>query len=232
MQTIWQQHNWLKNNNSIKRHATALSLSVVVLALLLLIPINQSLQQGTEKTRISVELVKPKTVQIEPIKKPIEPQKVQIDAIKPKPETIKEPPKPKEKSKPLLAKKEQNQQNQQKNKIEKNQNKLPSVGLILNSMQGKAKLYNLDKAFQPRTANPEDFIYKTYQQPKWNQVTKLIDEEVDKPQYEMNFYSEGIEGSVERFMDKITKKKRFTTKYGTKIDCVSVAIVITACGWK
>lgn len=77
----------------------------------------------------------------------------------------------------------------------------------------------------------DDFKYRVFEKPKWNKVTKLIDEEVDKPQYQMNFYSEGIVGSTERFFDKISYKKRFTTRYGIKIDCVGIGPLVS-CSWK
>ena len=92
-------------------------------------------------------------------------------------------------------------------------------------------MYELDDDFKARTGNEDDFIFKEIKQPEWNMVTKLIDEEVDKPRVYMNFYSEGIVGSTERFFDKISYKKVFTTRYGTKIACGGVGPLIM-CSWK
>ena len=104
--------------------------------------------------------------------------------------------------------------------------------MILKSLyDGKPKLNTLSKEFQVRTEDPYDYIYQKVEAPQWNHVTKFIDEDIDKPRMEMNFYSIGLEGQVEKFMDKITYKKTFTTKYGTKIHCAVIA-VLAACGWK
>lgn len=47
---------------------------------------------------------------------------------------------------------------------------------------------------------------------------------------DMNFYSEGYRGDIERFFDKVILKKTFTTKYGTKISCALAVLLV--CGWK
>lgn len=116
-------------------------------------------------------------------------------------------------------------------RLPKNPVKLPSSGVIFNSAYGKVHLYDLDDDFKARTGNENDFIFKEIKQPEWNIVTKLIDEEVDKPRIYMDFYSEGIVGSTERFFDKISYKKTFTTRYGTKIYCGGVGPLVM-CSWK
>lgn len=47
---------------------------------------------------------------------------------------------------------------------------------------------------------------------------------------DMNFYSEGYRGDIERFFDKVILKKTFTTKYGTKISCALAVLLV--CSWK
>ena len=47
---------------------------------------------------------------------------------------------------------------------------------------------------------------------------------------EMDFYSEGYRGDIERFFDAVILKKTFTTKYGTKISCALAIVVV--CSWK
>ena len=103
--------------------------------------------------------------------------------------------------------------------------------MIFESAYGKVKLYEMDDDFKARTGHEGDFKFPEINQPEWNQVTKLIDEEVDKPRVEMNFYSEGIVGVTEKFFDKISYKKVFTTRYGTKIACGGVGPLVM-CSWK
>jgi len=47
---------------------------------------------------------------------------------------------------------------------------------------------------------------------------------------DMNFYSAGYRGDIERFFDAVILTKTFTTKYGTKINCALAVIIV--CGWK
>ena len=85
--------------------------------------------------------------------------------------------------------------------------------------------------FSVQTTNPYDYIYPVIEQPKWNEVVKIIDEDVDKPRVEIEFYSNGAKGSIERFMEKVMPAKQFKTKYGTKVNCVLV-LVMPVCSWK
>jgi hypothetical protein len=226
MQATWSEHNWFEESQSIKRHIIAFSLSVVIVFLLLAVPLHMKLNFVEDKKVLNLELIKTKPVikQIE-IAKPIpEPQKsipqsiVETNQVKPietkpkviAPEIIK--------AKPLNTK-------------EETQKPIPSSADIFDLTYGKVKLNPIDKHFQARTGNEEDFVFKKMERPEWYKVKKHINEEIDKPSTYMEFYSLGIEGSVERFFDKITYKKRFTTKYGTKIDCGGVGPLVM-CSWK
>jgi hypothetical protein len=227
MQTTWSEHNWFDNTNSIKRHIIAFTLSAVIVVLLLAVPLRMTFSFVEDKTILRLELSKPIAIKpiIELVPKPITgPQKsipqpsVEAKAVKPIeveskviiPEIIK--------AKPIKPTAE-------------TQKPLPSSNEIFNLTYGKVTLDEIDKVFQARTGHEEDYIFKTIEQSEWNKVTKYINEERDKPSTYMKFYALGIEGSVERFFDKITYKKRFTTKYGTKIDCGGVGPLVM-CSWK
>ncbi len=108
---------------------------------------------------------------------------------------------------------------------------LPKSSIIMNSAFNNRKDLHVGKDFQVKSKNIDDFINKKVIEPEWNTVTKWINEDVDKPSVAMRFYSPGIAGSTERFFDKITIKKTFTTKYGTKIHCALIGL-IGVCGWK
>lgn len=109
---------------------------------------------------------------------------------------------------------------------------LPSSGQILNSFySGASKNQEVSDDFKAFKESSDDFIYFEVEEPDWNKVVKLINEEIDKPRTQMKFYSNGIEGKFERLMDKITYTKTFKTKYGTKVTCGLVGVFV-ACGWK
>lgn len=237
MQTTWSENNWFDDNQSIKRHIIAFTISTALVVLLLAVPLRMKFDFIEDKTVLKLELSKAKPTNNQneiikpvtaPIPKPIEaisepkksiPQpRVEAKALTPievepksaVPKTIKAKPVESE----ILAEKP-----------------LPSSVEIFNLTYGKVTLDPIDKDFQARTGHEEDYIFKTIEQPEWNKVTKYINEELDKPSTYMKFYALGIEGKVERFFDKITYKKRFTTKYGTKIDCGGVGPLVM-CSWK
>jgi hypothetical protein len=235
MQSTWDQINWYRADQSMQKQLLAFVLSVIMVVLILLIPVRLNQQFLEYESTMMVELDKTKLAIdsneiIEPAKpepKPLEPlEQVPVEtlqqiknveptqSLKPK-EVVHEPMKqiPKE----IISQPEQ---------------QLPSSVVFFESLNnGKPKLNSISKEFQVRTKDPYDYIYQTVEAPAWNHVTKLIDEDLDKPQTEMNFYPLGFDGAVERFMDKITYKKTFTTRYGTKIGC-AITIIIAGCGWK
>lgn len=229
MQATWSQHNWFENNSSISRHIIAFGFSVVLLVLLLMIPYQLNIDTKQYTSTIAVDLIKEKPI--------VESQIVQtVD------ETVKEEVVEEVAEKIVKTIEESTPETQPKvtqavakpiklnPQTIKETPPLPSAGTILNTAYGKVKLHQISKDFQVATEDYEDFKFKTIQQPKWNQVTKLIDEELDKPRVVMDFYSAGIVGSTERFFDKITYKKKFTTRYGTKIYCGGVGPLIM-CSW-
>lgn len=47
---------------------------------------------------------------------------------------------------------------------------------------------------------------------------------------ELAFYSSGFRGDLERFGDAITQEFGFKTRYGTRVKCVAM-VVLVVCGW-
>ena len=89
----------------------------------------------------------------------------------------------------------------------------------------------LTEEFQARSDSKQNFYIPEQQIHNWMANIPYLDESIDQPQLQMKFYAEGIEGHIEKFFDKITVSKTFTTQYGTKIHCALIG-VIAACGWK
>jgi len=243
LQTTWEQTLWI-NHNPIQRQFIALVVSVLILILVLMIPVSLKHHFSSQENIIEVELSKetvnnlsqqtvneksdqPETypkVEVEPITDPVKeqivgkpsnPNKTIETMVDKKPVSVTpkivEQPSPKPKDEQMA--------------------KLPSSTDIFNSAYGKVKLYELDEDFKASTGHEDDFKLREIKQPEWNIVTKLINEEVDKPRVEMNFYSAGIVGATEKFFDKISYKKVFTTRYGTKIACGGVGPLLM-CSWK
>ena len=246
MHTTWQQTNWI-DGNSVKRQAIAFVVSLLIVALLLMIPINRRVALYQQDVPLQVVLSKPKPkpkpkpqekqqVPIETnepilVEKPVEQQvKQEVVVQKPVKKTVEMVKKPAPvATKPLVVTKTVVQKNP--DKAVDNPSKLPSSAVIFSTAYGKVKLYELDDDFKVRTGDEGDFKFREVLQPEWSIVRKIIDEDADKPRIEMDFYSEGIVGSTERFFDKITWKKKITTRYGTKIYCGGVG-PLAICSWK
>ena len=237
MQTTWQQTHWL-NDKPQHRQIIAFIVSALIIAIILLIPI--SLHYDFSQTENSIEVILSKEnipleseqrpeVQQQDIKQKIVEKPSPGPIVQKNPEQI-EPIKKTIESAPMNVAPKIVEQTA-KAPIEEQTAKLPSSAVIFNSAYGKVHLYELDEDFKARTEHEDDFKFREIKQPKWNVVTNLIDEEVDKPRVMMDFYSEGIVGSTERFFDKISYKKTFTTRYGTKITCGGVGPLVM-CGWK
>ena len=198
-------------------------LSIVDDSLVNIKKINVTLSKDTLKK--PVEEVKPDPVAAELIDPDlVEKTKVLSQKSKPLPSPSKKPNR-------IEKKTQLKKQEAPKPTVELKQN-LPSSGDILNSFySGKSKNQELTDDFKVFTEPNMDFIYFEVEEPDWNKVVKMVNEEIDKPRTQMKFYANGLEGKVERLMDKITIKKTFTTKYGTKITCGLVGVFV-ACGWK
>lgn len=100
-----------------------------------------------------------------------------------------------------------------------------STGQILNQAKSYTDIQITDefKAAQPNAYQP--LAYKVH-----DPYSDIPYQTIEPLATEMNFYSEGYRGDIERFFDAVILQKTFTTKYGTKISCALAVIVV--CGWK
>lgn len=105
-----------------------------------------------------------------------------------------------------------------------------NAGDVLLMMQNRTSV-DIPAEFQARTGAATDFYIPEQEIQDWLADIPFLDESVDKPKLQMKFYADGLDGSIEKFFDKITISKTFTTKYGTKIHCALIG-VIAACSWK
>ena len=215
--------NW---NNNQQRHLVAFLLSAVLILLLLLIPIKMNFDTRLQPVSLEVELVQ--KIAQKPVKN--EPITTVKTNLKPKSET-----KPLFIPKPKIIKSKIIKVTPIKQKSKKNTTTqsapLPSSSVILNTYRNRKDYKEIDQEFKVPTGHEQDFKFKSIKPSKIYQVTKYLNEEVDKPQVYMNFYSEGVAGATERFFDKISYQKTFTTKYGTKIYCGGVEPLVM-CSWK
>ncbi|MFC3194441.1 hypothetical protein ACFODZ_09330 [Marinicella sediminis] len=108
-------------------------------------------------------------------------------------------------------------------------NKLTSGDILL--MASKRTSVAISADFQARSGPAKNFYIPQQEIENWLNDIPFLDESVDQPTIQMRFYPDGIEGHIEKFFDKITISKTFTTKYGTKIHCALIG-VIAACSWK
>jgi outer membrane biosynthesis protein TonB len=232
MYKTWSRQNWFENNNSASRNTIAFILSVLVVIFLLLIPVSRNYQFNDQSPTIQIELTQAKTPVIQPQKSQDEPTRESakpqlkeklVQPIKKEPAKVKPIDPIEAKSKEVI--------NEDSIKAKPKEKPLPNTSVLLNTFSNRGLYRQLDKDFQASTGKEEDFKFKKVQPHEMYQVVKIINEEVDKPEYEMDFYSLGVVGSVERLFDKISYEKKFTTKYGTKIACKGVGPLIM-CGWK
>lgn len=105
-----------------------------------------------------------------------------------------------------------------------------NAGDVLQMIQNRTSI-DITPEFQARTQPATDFYIPEQEIHDWLADIPFLDESVDKPKLQMKFYAQGFTGGIEKFFDKITISKTFTTKYGTKIHCALIG-VIAACGWK
>jgi len=185
---------------------------------------------NTLSTLIEIELKASPTEPVVPISPEVKTEAEPIAESKPenKPKnrttTVKHPPQ-RSINKPLISSTGSTQS--ESSKQTKN---IINSGDILLSAKNRTSIH-ISTEFQARAVSPKDFYIPSPEIENWLDDIPFLDESVDRPTIQMKFYAEGIEGSVEKFFDKITVSKTFTTKYGTKIHCALIG-VIAACGWK
>ena len=177
------------------------------------VELKQTIKQPTAKPK-AVESIKPK-----PSKSKVETGVAGGSPAKPSP-AIKTPLKPE----PQPIQDEPTQPNSNK-PITK-----PTTSDIMLSARNRVSM-DIPTEFQARTGPSKDFYIPEQEIEDWLADIPFLDESVDRPTVQMKFYAEGFTGHIEKFFDKITISKTFTTKYGTKIHCALIG-VIAACGWK
>jgi len=199
---------------------------VALILLLLLLPKPWSLALFKPKNVIELEIVKPQPIPTntpKPIQQPLEKPIIE--------EVI-----PKTKAKTVDLKAESTQQNTPALKSQEQITVKPSTtpkintGDVLQMIQDRPS-FDLPNDFQARSKPAKDFYIPEQEVHDWLTDLPYLDESIDKPKLQMKFYPEGIDGSIEKFFDKITISKTFTTKYGTKINCALIGVLV-ACGWK
>lgn len=128
---------------------------------------------------------------------------------------------------PVIKQKTEKKQRKITNKLSAKQKKI-TAGHIFDQISKQSSNISITEEFKPY--KKRNFSGRQWQNDDTPKIPYL-DESVDKPRIEMNFYSQGYMGSIERFFDKIIYKKEFITKYGTKINCAAVGILML-CSWK
>lgn len=227
-QSNWQQPefgHWLKHS----------LLPLLLLTLFLLLPKPWEDSHTTLFPTLKIELDKTpeqpnKSKTIEP--KTIEPKIIEPKAIEHEPTEIKPTV---SKAVELSAKTPQEKSPQKP--IAEPTEKSPNVitkpittSDILLSVKNRVSM-DIPTEFQARTGPSKDFYIPEQEIENWLADIPFLDESVDRPTVQMKFYAEGFTGHIEKFFDKITISKTFTTKYGTKIHCALIGVV-AACGWK
>jgi len=174
METTWSEFNW-QNNNFRARQLISFFVSVVLTLLLLLIPYQYDFSFPKDEVSLTVQLLKtiPETTESEVVKQDqLKPDPLPVVEETPKP--VQEEIKPKPRQKTITATIQTTQQ-----KPIKEKNTLPSVGVILNSMQGTQKLFKVDKDFQAATGDPNDFKFKQIIKPESKPLFILDNDKLD-----------------------------------------------------
>ncbi len=238
MEATLSQSNW-QHPNQLEHWLKHSILPVLLIALLLLIPKPWQSQYFTTSS-IIIELSKETTSETvipeEVIPEAIKPEEIIPD--KPIMEELLETPQPVvekiqpaiQQPEPIIKSKIAPKPSQPLESITAQEPKINSTD-VLQMLQNRPSM-ELTSDFLPRTAPAKDFYIPEQQIMDWYADIPFLDESIDKPKLQMRFYPEGFEGSIERFFDKVTYTKTFTTKYGTKIHCALIAGILAACSWK
>jgi hypothetical protein len=106
----------------------------------------------------------------------------------------------------------------------------PSAATLLGSMR-KYRLTD-DQIDVEEPSNPE---YRVLGEPPPGDVLLALQNRLPELPFgasglDVAFYSSGFRGDLERFGDAITQEFGFKTRYGTKVQCVMM-VVLLVCGW-
>jgi hypothetical protein len=225
---VWGQpyhlSHWLK-------HAT---LPVLLLLGLLALPYPWLHPERLTAPLITVEL-QPAEESVEPLPEPeptepIQPPEPMLpEPVEPLPATAAPPPPvaQSEPSEPVAA--EPTQAPEAADPVPSETSSVSAGDIML--MASSRTSIEITEEFTARSPTAKNFYIPEQEIQNWLDDIPFLDESVDRPTVEMRFYAEGLEGHIEKFFDKITISKTFTTKYGTKIHCALIG-VIAACSWK
>lgn len=196
----------------------------MLLLLVLIVPQSWLFTHNPTTTQhaLNIELVQEKAVKQTPqanIIQPPKPPKIISEPVKEQPPIDPAPPKIQQQTLPETKTAQTESSNKQ----------LDASDVQL--MMSKAKDFQLNDADFSVRNKQQLFVSQQAQTMDWRGDLPYLDESVDAPRIQMQFYSAGLTGSIERFFDKITIEKTFTTQYGTKIHCALIGVV-ALCGWK
>ncbi|MGJ8664620.1 MAG: hypothetical protein ACSHWU_13265 [Marinicella sp.] len=232
MHTLTAHSNW-QNHRQAQHWIKHSIVPVAVICLVLMLPKPWTMPLFQASQEIELELLDPILPTPEPLVKPI----IEQPKIEPITKTIEKLPVPTEQIiKPVEQTVEQPTPTVPQEASPPQPNTKPitqpqlSAGDVLQMIENRTSI-DITPEFQARTGPAKDFYIPEQEIHDWLADIPFLDESVDKPKLQMKFYAEGFTGSIEKFFDKITIKKTFTTKYGTKIHCAVIG-VIAACGWK
>ena len=209
----------------------ALVVTLVLHALLLLLPLNRQMpldENGSKIIQVLLIGVTPKNVSPEPVPAP----SLAEEAIAVKHETP--PIKTLMRSDPFTARLTVKRQKPNRNPVqmsveERNQrtHRILASPYITEESVTEQLFGNA-----PARAIPDwDFHYPGKEDMISMLNTPLPDLPFDFTQGLIKFsYEPGVMGEMQRFFDVITPEFGWTTRYGTKVDCVWVLIIV-ACGW-
>ncbi len=233
MHVLNSPNNW-RSHKDFKHWVKHALTPVALIMVFLVLPKPWTLTLLDSSQVMKLELVKPQTPPSNPpIMKPLQQQPVEpVPTPKkaPTPPTTKPPEKTSEKINKPKSEPVPKPESQHSVQAEPRQNKNISTGDVLQMIKNRTSI-EVSAEFQARTGPARSFYIPEQEIQDWMNDIPYLDESVDKPKLQMKFYAEGLEGSIEKFFDKITISKTFTTKYGTKIHCALVGVLV-ACSWK
>ncbi|HFC29853.1 MAG TPA: hypothetical protein ENJ44_02295 [Oceanospirillales bacterium] len=152
-------NNW-QNNKLSRKHFVSLTFALILIALILLMPINNYHKFETIDKALAINFVKTITKQKKEIKKST------VEKLEIKPKLEAEPNKEVDEKIPTKIKKHRQPKPTQENinnKTKELQQTKPINSItILNSMQSKPWLNKLDKDFQARKEQDKEFKYKQF----------------------------------------------------------------------
>ena len=207
-----------------RRLAGFFTAALLLHALLLLIPsTREAIRQAAESSLVRVKLSTPPVPTPSPAIQPREP--VQTEALPPPPEPVLRPapepvlitrPSEQPETPPVIAPTQPNS-NELLNRILSTQFDYQERPPLFGSRQADEN----SPEYQPREQTSLD---QALNEPSLQLPFR------DTRTYVVNYYEEGIGGSIDKFWDTVTVPFGFTTKNNTRVQCAWI-LVFAACGW-